>query len=256
MVLGTSLTVSAASCGRAPADDAAGPSNSPTVAATSETPCRLKAVENGFAPHRIDRTGVIEWAALVENGCDRVASGVRVHAVALDRLGKKIKVQGGYAGGGADLSVIMPGQTVAVAGTIGAEEADPFTIDDVKSLKVTTGGTGWSEEPNWINVGEFKKEYGSWPRVRAVKIHLSARDKEGSVWIDFDLRASGGRTATLMDPFGVVVLRDRSGKVVSGERIQIDDHVYQHQRTGIWIPDRADPSKTEVYVNQQAPGVY
>ncbi|MEV0840776.1 hypothetical protein AB0I55_14610 [Actinocatenispora sera] len=256
MVLGTFLTVAVASCGRAPVDDASKPGNSPTAAVTSATPCRLTAVENGFTARKIDDAGVIEWAAVIENKCDRVAYGVRVHADALDRLGKEIKVQGGYVGGGADLSVIMPGQTVAVAGTIDAEESDPFTTDDVKSLKVTTGGTGWSKEPNWITVDELTKKWGSWPRVRAVKIHLSARDKDGSVWIDFDLRASGGRTATLMDPFGVVVLRDRIGNVVSGERIQIADHVYQHQRTGVWIPARADPSKTEVYVNQQAPDVY
>ncbi|BCJ35240.1 hypothetical protein Athai_27430 [Actinocatenispora thailandica] len=198
---------------------------------------------------------MIEWAAVVENPCDRVAYGVRVGASALDGRGKEIEAHGVFVGGGEDLPTLLSKQKLAVAGTIDVEKDDPFTADDVKSLKITTGGEEWADEPAWMTESEFTRLYPHWPRVHAVNVHLSARDEKGYVGLDFDLRADTGRTTVLNDPFGVVVLRDHEGKIISGTRIQLDADVYEHEQTGIWTPAATDPSKTQIYVNQKASGL-
>lgn len=254
LILGFSIAFSAAGCTQTPEGRPA-VGNSPVASASSAPPCRLKAVANGFSAHTVAGSDVIEWAAVVENPCDRVAYGVRVGASALDSRGKEIEAHGVFVGDGQDLPTILSKQKLAVAGTIDVEKNDPFTADDVKSLKITTGGDGWANDPAWINEGEFTKLYPHWPRVRAVNVHLGARDEKGYVGIDFDLRADTGRTTVLNDPFGVVVLRDHEGKIISGTRIQLDADVYEHEQTGIWAPAATDPSKTQIYVNQKASGL-
>lgn len=235
------LALGMASCGANSDGPTFVPAHS-SAARPSPTPssCHLRAIDQGFS---VDRHRDIEYAAIIENPCPGVATNNEVTTQAVDGAGKKMRDGSFYdLADTRDLPTILPGQKLAVVGTM-TSDRNPSFPGGVKSITVTVGGEHWQP------LDEFDRQHPHWARAKGVDVRLGARGGDGGAWLSFNID-TGSSTNVLSNPSAAVVMRDHANRIVSGHYMKIGDPL-RKQKTGTWVPANVDRSRTEVYINQK-----
>jgi hypothetical protein len=207
-------------------------SPSPTAA-----PCHLRVLENGFSA---DPLHEIEYGIIVENPCHEAAVRNDVVAHAVDRSGHTI------VGAAPALSVILPGQTLGLAGTMNngtVAGEKPYNPSAVARLKVEIDHSDWVPVDDLTKLADEK-----WPKAVCTDIHIGPRDSQGIAKITFNVKTDP-KLATLLDPAAAIILRDRSGKIVAGHWKPASAEAGPEQTT-LWVPPSTDTSRTEIYIVQ------
>ncbi|MEV0407110.1 hypothetical protein [Actinoallomurus sp. NPDC050550] len=188
-------------------------------------------------------------SAILENPCRRTATNVRFVVSALDDQGHELMSAGRPVQAHFTISLIMPGQRAAGWTYFNRQEAP----DGVASLKVQLDTAPLGGEVCWIDPSTS----GYQTAARATDVTVGKRDTSrtsanGLAGLSFKVTWSpaasspGKRGAS-------VVFRDSSGRLLNANGQSIGAHLKPAQRVRFdaWVPENADPSRTDVLLDPE-----
>jgi hypothetical protein len=184
--------------------------------------CRPVIRESGFGTS----SDSVLYGLVIENLCPEVAINTGVPVQALDASGAVLKETGMV------VPVLLPGQKTGIGGSLSVGGG----------IAKVTDLTARIDDPEWRQATSF----AAWPKATADQVTIGARDQRGSAPLSYTVRTDPPG-AVLCAPVAHVLLRDGTGKIVSGASGKVDGPTVQ---TTIAVPDGADPSRAEIYIVQ------